>query len=348
MSLHAKRVKAIQMLLVANVLWGLSFPVTKALALAQQATLPAASSWFFASLCVVYRFGAAAVVMLILCVPTIRTMSRLELEQGLGLGLFGGAGILLQVDGMAYTSASTSAFLTQSYCLFIPLWVAWRERRRPPVTVFFSCGLVILGIAVLSGLDWHNLGLGRGELETIIASLLFTGQILWLDRPKYGGNNVKHFSLVMFASIALVCLPVGWLSTQRPADWLRAYSSWPSVGLICILILFCTLGGYLLMNRWQPHVTATQAGLMYCFEPIFASGFALFLPAWFSTWTGIHYSNETLTTHLLIGGGLITVANLAIQLSSHPNRPTAIQSHLETTAPSSKRFAAPLDDVAAP
>ena len=82
------------------------------------------------------------------------------------------------------------------------------------------------------------------------------------------------------------------------------------------LVVFCTFGGYLLMNRWQPHVTATQAGLIYCFEPIFASVFALFLPAWFSGWATIDYANEKLTANLLIGGGLITMANVLIQLPS--------------------------------
>src|SRR5207244_8370873 len=75
--------------------------------------------------------------------PYTTLFRSLELEQGLGLGLFGGIGILLQVDGMACTSASTSAFLTQCYCLWIPAWVAWREKSLPPVKVFLSCVLVI-------------------------------------------------------------------------------------------------------------------------------------------------------------------------------------------------------------
>jgi hypothetical protein len=41
---------------------------------------------------------------------------------------------------------------------------------------------------------------------------------------------------------------------------------------------------------------------------------ALFLPALFSGWTGLDYPNELLTWHLLLGGGLITLANILIQL----------------------------------
>ena len=79
------------------------------------------------------------------------------------------------------------------------------------------------------------------------------------------------------------------------------------------LVLVCTLAGYLIMNHWQRHVTATEAGLIYCLEPVFASVLALFLPAWFSAWAGIDYPNEQLTTRLLLGGALVTAANIFLQ-----------------------------------
>jgi drug/metabolite transporter (DMT)-like permease len=331
MSVDAQRIKALQMLLVANAFWGLSFPATKALAMAQQQFLPGASTWFIASLCVVYRFGLAALILF--CLRPRPGLTRLELEQGLGLGLFAGAGILLQVDGMAYTNASTSAFLTQCYCLLIPLWVAWRQRRPPSTRVFASCAMVVVGVAVLAGFNRKSLSLGRGEWETIAASVVFTGQILWLERPRYAANRVVPFSMVMFAVMTLVCLPVALLTTGRPSDWLRAYASPAALGLLAILVLFCTFGGYMLMNRWQRHVTATQAGLIYCVEPIFASLFALFLPALFSAWAAVPYANEIVTARLLVGGGLITAANVLIQLPARAARPLKTGGPSPSTAP---------------
>src|SRR5262245_26664879 len=139
MSHKADRFRAVQMLLLATALWGLSFPTTKALAMMQQNLLPESNSWFLAALCIVYRFGISALLMLPFAAGTLRRLTRLEVVQGAGLGLFGGGGLLLQVDGLAHTSASTSAFLTQCYCLLIPLWVAFRRGQRPPAKVFFSC-----------------------------------------------------------------------------------------------------------------------------------------------------------------------------------------------------------------
>jgi drug/metabolite transporter (DMT)-like permease len=316
MSSSSHRLKATQMLILATALWGLSFPIMKALTMTQADLLPGRSSWFFASLCVVYRFGAAALVMVMICAGTLKQMTRLELKHGLGLGLFGGVGILLQMDGLAHTAASTSAFLTQCYCLILPLWVAARDRQWPAPKIFFSSGLVIIGVAVLAKVDWRHLQLGRGELETIIASIIFTGQILWLERPCFAHNRVGHFSLVMFVVMTLVCLPVALFTTQQAGDWGRAYATVPTLTFLAVLVVCCTLGAYLLMNHWQRHVGAAVAGLIYCIEPVCASAFALVLPAWFSAWTQVNYPNETLTPHLLIGGGLITVANVLVQVPS--------------------------------
>ncbi len=304
------------MLLVATTFWALSFPVMKALTLEQQRLLPAAGSWFSATLTVTCRFGAAALLLAILLRRDLAKISRLEWEQGLGLALFGAGGILFQMDGLAYTTASASAFLTQTYIVFIVLWVALRQRRRPAGKVFVSLVLVVLGLAVLAQLDFTTMKLGRGETETLIAAVLFTGQILWLERPRYAGNNPLRFSFVMFAGMALLAAPGVWLTAPNAAACWQAFASPGAGGLLAALVLICTMGGYLFMNRWQRDVTATEAGLIYCVEPVLASVLALFLPAWISAWAGIGYANETLTTQLLIGGGLVTVANVLLQRKS--------------------------------
>ncbi len=307
------------MLVAATAFWSLSFPTMKALGLMQQASMPGASTWFIAALCMTYRFGLAALLMLIWSAPTLRGLTRSEVYEGIGLAAFASGGLVFQMDGLAYTSASTSAFLTQCYCLIIPAWVALRERRWPSPVVGLSCLLVITGVAILSKVEFRQFRIGRGEIETLVASLIFTGQILWLQRPCYAQNNVRHFTLVMFAMIAVFCLPLAVSTARTPIDLTRAYGTVPSMVSLGVLVIFSTLGGYLLMNRWQPLVTATEAGLIYCVEPVFASGAALFMPAWYSRLACIDYANERIGASLLIGGGLITAANALIQLKAAGN-----------------------------
>ncbi|MGD0537844.1 MAG: DMT family transporter [Verrucomicrobiota bacterium] len=307
--------KAAAWLLLATLCWSVSFTVMRALVIVQQRAVPGAGTWFIANWCVALRFGLAALVVLLWQARSLSRLTRSEIAQGAGLGFFGAGGLVLQMDGLAYTSASTSAFLTQCYCLMIPLWVAITARRWPPPWVALSCVLVVAGVAILAGVDWSTFRLGRGELETLLASVLFTGQILWLQRADYTGNDANRFSLVMFVVMALGSAAAAATSRHAPGDWLRAYATPPTWGFLAVLVVICTLGGYLLMNRWQTHVTATEAGLIYCAEPVFASAAALFLPAWFSRWAAIAYPNELLTRNLVAGGGLVLLANVILQLA---------------------------------
>src|SRR5438067_8485544 len=95
---NSRRRRAAQMLLLATIFWGVSFPTMKALGMIQERLLPEASSWFVTSLAVTIRFAAAGVLMAVWSCRTLRQITRLEIWQGLGLGFFGGVGLLFQMD----------------------------------------------------------------------------------------------------------------------------------------------------------------------------------------------------------------------------------------------------------
>ena len=124
MSIPAKihaRPAAILALIVASACWGLSFPIMHALSVAQSNLLPGVSSWFISSWCLTLRFLIAALLVgtWYLWRGQLRGWTRLEIAQAVGLGIFTACGMLLQMDGLSYTSASSSAFITQSYCFFL-------------------------------------------------------------------------------------------------------------------------------------------------------------------------------------------------------------------------------------
>jgi len=201
---NPKHVRACVWLLIATGFWGLSFPFIRSIWLLQKQLVPEISSVFFAAALAVVRFGVAGILIALFSARTLRKMTRLELQQGIGLGIFGGLGIVFQMDGLAHTSASTSAFLTQFYCLLIPIWVSWQNRAAPKLAVVVSSVMVLAGIAILAQFNWREFKMGRGEAETILATVFFAGQILWLERPRYAQNRVTHFTVVMFATTSLL------------------------------------------------------------------------------------------------------------------------------------------------
>ena len=306
------------MLLLANVFWGVSFPVVKAMTLLHGQLLAGAGAWYTVSLTVAPRFLLAAAVLLLWQGRRVLTLTRGELTQGGVMGLFAAAGMLLQTDGLRFTPASTSAFLTQFYAILIPVYVAIRGRRNPGARVWLSIALVFVGVAVLGRFDWRDLGFGRGEWETLAASLFFMGQILWLEKHEYAANRAGMITLVVCATIGLIFGTLMLVAAPDAAALVTPWTSAPWLGFTVILTVFCTLGAFSLMNAWQPKITATEAGLIYCLEPIFGSLMALSLPALFSVWAAINYANEQATWNLLVGGGFITLANVFIQLRPSP------------------------------
>lgn len=314
------------MLLVANFFWGLSFPLIKAITQTHAMLQPQADGWFITAMTIAPRFvlGALAVGAWLGWLawrrPGGESMAprRSEWMQGVGLALFASGGMLFQNDGLQYTKASTSAFLTQLYAVLIPLWVALRARRGPRSVVWWAMVLVVLGGGVLAEFDPRELHLGRGEAETLLSSLFFMGQILLLGRADYFSNRPLVVTLVMFAgeAVVFVALAVAW--APEPAMLLAPWRSAPWVWFTVLVTVFCTLAAFILMNTYQPRITPTEAGLIYCIEPIFGAALALFLPAWFSAWAGICYANETMTWTLILGGGLITAANVLVQLRPGP------------------------------
>ena len=329
----ALHTKALGMLLLANVFWGLSFPLIKAL-LDLNSRLAPGNAAFSIACTVGPRFMIGALVLAAWqCRRGARKadpgagaaplpwLTGLELRHGLFVGSFGIAGMLLQNDGMRFTAASTSAFLTQFYAILIPLWLALRHGRNPGVRVWLSCALVMAGVAILGRFDWGQMRLGRGELETILCSVFFMVQILSLENRAFASTRPEKVTLVWLALEAAAFGAMMLGTAPGIGALILPWSLLPWLGLTLLLTVFCTLGAFSIMTRWQPRITATEAGLMYCFEPIFGSVFALFLPGIFSRWAGIGYENENASVNLIVGGGLITLANVLVQLSPPAKAP---------------------------
>ncbi len=305
------RRQAIFLLLLATACWGLSFPIYKAWLQSFQMQHGSISSMSFSGFSLVLRFGLGCLVFLIWKNKKLFPIKKLEWKQGIGVGIFGGLGTLFQMDGLNHTSASVSAFLTQTYVVVIPIFWALKSKKIPGRKLFAASLLVLAGIAVLSGLSWEEFssGIGQGEAETLLGSLFFSAQILWIEREEFKGNRSEASTFAMFLVVFLLM----WIPTGDPrAIWeLRDFFlSSSSLAMAAILGVFATTLAYSLMLIYQPKVSSTEASFIYCTEPLTASCLALFIPSLMSTWLGIDYPNEVLSFSLVVGGALIFVANL--------------------------------------
>jgi drug/metabolite transporter (DMT)-like permease len=298
------------LLIGATLLWGASFPLLRGLQLTQEQHGPHVADSVLACADVAVRFGAAALVLLPFFLRDLIRVTALEWSQALGLGALAGVGLYLQTLGLAWTDASISAFLTQLGTLIVPLIVAVRDRRRPSGRILTACVMVLAGTALLSpGLLTHFI-LGPGEMITLFSAFFFAGQIVWVERPIYANNRSGMVTLIMLSLISLIFCALYPLLGGNFRTTARLFSTGPIDVLMLILVLFCTIFSFFIMNRWQRFVAAVEAGLIYCLEPVLATVFAAFVPGWISHFAGINYPNESLRWGLVSGGSLILGAAL--------------------------------------
>jgi len=307
----ALRLRALLGLVGTCSLWGLSFPLMKALGLHLSARAPGISTWFVAATTVVLRFGLGAVL---LALTSYSRPTRRELAQGASIALFSSAGMLLQMDALNFSPASTSAFLTQGYIVILPLVAALGSRVWPPAKTVVCVAVSTTGLALLSRFDWAHLRLGRGEAETLLAACSFAVQILFLDHRGYRENRSRVVTQVMFVCTAVVLSPIALYTMRAPVELGLSFSTPIAIGLLFVLCVPCTVLAFSWMNRYQPELSASEAGIVYGAEPLFASAFSLFLPGIFSRLAQIDYADERLTPELLLGGGLVISANVLLQL----------------------------------
>jgi len=304
--------RARALLIGTTVLWGLSFPLLRGLELVQRANAPEVSDSALACADVAIRFALAVLFLLPIYGRQLARVNWREWSQAIGLAFFAAGGLYLQTLGLAWTDASIAAFLTQLYTLIVPLIVAVRDRRFPSFRVIVACVLVLTGAAMLSPGLLRHFTLGPGELVIILSTFFMASQIVWVERPLYAENRAGVVTLIMFA-ILTGMFAAGYFMVGGTAHAAGLLFGTPVLWVLTlVLVLLCTVFNFLIMNAWQRCVSATEAGLIYCIEPVIATVVASFLPGWISRAAGISYTNETLTWSLLVGGVLIVGATVLV------------------------------------
>ncbi|MEZ4814481.1 MAG: DMT family transporter [Bdellovibrionota bacterium] len=307
-------------LLFATALWGMSFPIVKALR--SEFYCAPASEFTQSAAFVFFRFFLSFVAFTLWVVlwkkpgKLLLKISKKEFFMGAAIGIVGGMGLLFQGDGLAFTDTSTSAFLTQMTCILVPLITFLRGRRR--LSGLFNLALLIgfTGIYLISGLELSQLRLGRGEAETLIAAVFFTAQILLLESKRWGHLVTTGSTWVMFLFFALVNLPFfNW------SHFCIGASPNASVGVLLffsgVLVVFCSLLPYALMNLWQAKISGTEATFIYSLEAIFTIGFNfIWIPILFQL-GGYQLELEVPSLKFSVGALFLILANVFLFAESY-------------------------------
>lgn len=269
--------KAELVLVLITIIWGATF-------LLVQNALSASGPLFFVGL----RFFAATVFVGLLSARQLSGLTRLELKAGVFIGVAITLGYGLQTIGLQTIPSSQSAFITALYVPLVPLLQWLVLGRRPGLMPSLGIMLAFAGLVLLTGPQGAKLGLGSGEIATLIGALAIAAEIILISA--YAGQvNVRRVTVVQLAVAAILAfalvIPTG--EAVPGFSWLLLFSA---VGLGA-----SSAAIQLAMNWAQKSVSPTRATLIYAGEPV---------------WAGIvgRVAGERLPAIALLGAALIVVA----------------------------------------
>lgn len=245
--------------LVANtVVWGSTFVVVKNV-------LGEISAILFLAL----RFSLATVALAILFRKPLTVRGAWKgAAPGVLVGVFLFLGYFFQTQGLRFTSAAKSAFLTGMASVLAPLFASTVYGIKPRILELFGllAAVVGLGLMTLPGASGSGaLGsINRGDLLTLVCAAAFAAHIVSLGHysKELQFEAISVAQVGTAAVLALALFP--WAETPR-VHWQ------PSV-LWAILVtgLLATAMAFTVQAWAQKFTTSTRTALIYMLEPVVA------------------------------------------------------------------------------
>jgi drug/metabolite transporter (DMT)-like permease len=240
------------------------------------------------------RFAIATVALFVIFPRAVRALSADARRRAVVLGGLYAGGQIMQTIGLAHTAASVSGFITGMYVVCTPLLAAVLLRSRIGALTWFAVALAMAGIGLLT-LRPGGLDFGYGETLTLVAAVVYALHIVGLGAWSTP-TEAMGMSIVQLAVITVICtigaVPNGIGLPTTGVDWLRVF----------YMALFA---GALAMagQTWaQAHLSPTRSAIIMSMEPVFAAFFAVLA------------GGESITSRLLIGGGMVLSAMLIVEL----------------------------------
>lgn len=225
-------------------------------------------------------------------------LSRAEFKHvltgGAVCGVFLALASLSQQVGIETTTAGKAGFITALYVVGVPL-LGLFFGRRPGLRIWFCAFLGVIGLYLISVKE--GLAIGKGDALMILCAIIFSFQIMSVDRFSKGTDNLLLLAGLQFLTTAAVS-GIGMLLFETPR--------WADISAAALPILYAGVMsgavGYTLQILGQKYTDPAIASLIMSLEAVF------------SALTGLIVLHERMTGREIIGSAVLFSAVILAQL----------------------------------
>lgn len=240
------------------------------------------------------RFGIAFIIAAIIFYKRLARVNLQTIKYGFILGTIIFAAISSVTIGVKYTSVSNAGFLFSLTVIFVPLFLAIYQRKKPETKIIVGVGLSLLGIAFLTLNNTFQIGLG--DFLIILGAVFYAFDIIVTDKWTKNVDSLSLGILQLGFTGAWGFLFAFLFETPHMPETSEAW-----VAILALSIL-CSAIGFIGQTVAQQYTTPTHTGLIFSLEPVFAAVFAFI------------FVGEVLTTKGYIGAVLVLIGVLAAKI----------------------------------
>jgi drug/metabolite transporter (DMT)-like permease len=303
-------------LAAVTLLWGSTFVITKDV-IRSLAPLPY----------LIVRFTVGALVLGAIFPRALRP-SRITVRDGALLGLGQALGLLLQVFGQVYTTATKSAFGTSLATALTPVGALLLYGEPPRRQQVAGVALATVGLYALTvpvgGVAWN-----RGDLFTVGCATVYAWVIVETarraPRSPIGPLTAIQTGFAALTFTVLCALTHLGLARLDPSR-LAAFPAWAHLASLerrpfhllhlgaraslelAYMALVCTVVTFLGQTWAMSRMSATRAAVLFALEPVFATGLAI----------AVEGGTEWLPARGAVGAVLILAGVLASEMRWRP------------------------------
>lgn len=214
------------------------------------------------------RFCLGILATLPFCLSSRNKLSDYELRVGLFLGVLLFLGAAAQQIGMQYTTAGKGGFITSLYIIGVPFISRIWFREQISHLAWIGASISVAGLYLL--MMHEALHIELGDLWVLLCALIFSVHVVTVGRCADKVDPLR-LALLQYMVTVLLSLPCALLFETIVIEPIMA--AWPTymyAGIISIGF------GYSAQLFTQRHISATEAGLIFGLESLFAALFGAF------------------------------------------------------------------------